>query len=384
MIAISWLVYRTTNSAFLLGLVGFSSQIPIFIFTPIAGVLADRFSKHRIILITQTLSMIQAIILTVLVFTNTITIWQIIVLSLFLGLVNAFDAPTRQSFVVEMVDDKNDLANAIALNSSLFNGARLVGPSIAGLLIAAFGEGYCFLVNAISYLAVIVSLLLMTLSPHVKKKESHVFKDLKEGLIYAYKFSQIRNVLLFLGTISLIGMPYVVLMPMFVKDVLHAGPDMLGFLMASSGIGALFGAYFLATRKTVVGLGDVIAFSAFVFGLGLIILSLSNIVWLSIAISMVIGFGIMVQMASSNTILQTLVSHHMRGRVMSLFTIAFLGLTPFGSLFLGSLAAKVGVQHTLLATGTTCLVAVIIFYLNFVRKDKLTYSELQSPLADKV
>jgi MFS family permease len=361
-IALAWLVYRLTNSVFLLGLVGFSSQIMIFIFSPFAGVIADRFNRHRLIILTQTLALLQAVVLTLLVYANLINVWEIIVLSVFLGFIMSFDAPLRQSFLVEMIDDRKDLGNAIALNSTLFNGARLVGPAIAGVAIASLGEGFCFLLNSISYLAVIFSLLMMKLK-HVPKpqKESQVLHEMKEGFAYAYRFPPIRYVILLLGSISLIGMPYAVLMPVFARDILHGGPQTLGLLVGMAGVGALFGAGYLASRKNVIGLTRIIPVAASIFSLGLIIFSFSTVLWFSLVTVTLLGFGMMLHMASSNTLLQTVVDEDKRGRVMSLYTMAFLGLTPFGSLLTGSLASRIGVQLTLALCGLLCLFFAFCF-----------------------
>lgn len=351
-IALSWLVYKLTNSAFLLGLVGFLSQIMIFIFSPFAGAIADRFNRHRIIILTQTLAMLQAFVLAFLVYTNTINIWEIMLLSMFLGLVMSFDAPTRQSFVIEMVENKNDLGNAIALSSSVFNGARLIGPSIAGIAIATLGEGFCFFINGISYLAVIISLMMMKIKPpKYKKMKSQMLKDIKEGFSYVYHFAPIRYILFLLGMLSLTAMPYTVLMPVLARDVLHGGPQTLGLLMAAAGVGALFGTLYLASRKNVIGLTRIIAFAATIFSLGLIALAFSKILWLSIVILMITGFGMMLQMASSNTLLQTIVDEDKRGRVMSIYVMAFMGMTPFGSLLAGALAHNLGVLKTLSICG---------------------------------
>ena len=363
-VALAWLVYRLTNSVFLLGLVGFSSQIMIFLCSPFAGVIADRFNRHRIVIVTQTLALLQAVILTVLVYTGLITVWEIMGLAVFLGLIMSFDAPTRQSFVIEMVGDKKDLGNAIALNSSLFNGARLVGPAIAGLAIATLGEGFCFLINAVSYLAVIVSLLLMRIKREPRpKKESAVLREMRDGFAYAYRFAPIRYVIVLLGLISLIGMPYAVLLPVFAKDILHGGPQTLGFLVGSAGVGALLGAAYMASRQNAVGLTRVIPVAGAIFSLGLIGLGLSHLLWLSLLAITVVGFGMMLNMASCNTLLQTVVDEDKRGRVMSLYTMAFMGVTPFGSLLAGSFASRVGVPFTIMLSGAVGLLCVGGFLL---------------------
>ena len=364
-VALGWLVYRLTDSAFLLGLVGFASQIPTFILASVAGVLADRYNKHKIIIATQTLAMIQAFILAFLTLSSSIQIWHILLLSLFSGLINAFDMPTRQSFVIEMVDDRNDLPNAIALNSSMFNAARLIGPTIAGVLITAIGEGFCFLVNALSYLTVIVALLMMKIEPtiiiHNKEK---VLEGVKEGIKYAYNFKPIRVLLLLIGLVSLTGMPYTVLMPVFARDILHGDAHTLGFLFGAVGLGAFIGAVYLASRKTVLGLGRWIAIATSIFSLGLLFFSFSREIYLSVALMLFTGFGMMMQMASTNTLLQTLVDDDKRGRVMSLYVMAFMGTAPFGSFMAGTLASTIGAPYTVLSSGVICLIGAIIFFKN--------------------
>jgi MFS family permease len=364
-VALGWLVYRLTDSAFLLGLVGFSSQIPTFILASFAGVLADRYNKHKIIIITQTLAMLQASILAFLTLIGTIQIWQILLLSLFSGIINAFDMPTRQSFVIDMVEDRNDLPNAIALNSSMFNAARLVGPTLAGFLISALGEGLCFLINAISYIAVIAALLLMNITQQVNnQKKVKVLEGLREGIKYAYNFKPIRVLLLLIGLVSLTGMPYTVLMPVFAKDILHGNAHTLGFLFGAVGCGALIGAIYLASRKSVLGLGRWIAISTSIFSLGLLFFSFSRNIYLSVGLMLFTGFGMMMQMASTNTLLQTLVDDDKRGRVMSLYVMAFMGTAPFGSFMAGSLASTIGAPYTVLSSGIICLIGAILFYKN--------------------
>ncbi len=369
-IALGWLVYRLTDSAFLLGLVGFAGQIPTFILASLAGVLADRYNRHKILIITQTLAMIQASILAVLTLTHTIQIWHIIFLSVFVGIVNAFDMPIRQSFVIDLVEDKSDLSNAIALNSSMFNTARLVGPTIAGILISILGEGLCFLLNAISFIAVIIALLMMHIVPKIETiKKIKVLKGLKEGLLYAYNFKAIKVLLLFLGLVSLTGAPYTVLMPIFAKDVLKGNANTLGFLFGAVGIGALVGAVYLASRKSVLGLGRWIAISSIIFAFGLILFSFSQNYILSIILMLFTGFGMMVQMASTQTLLQTLVDDDKRGRVMSLYVMAFMGTAPIGSLVAGTLANNFGAPFTVLSGGIICLIGSFIFakYLPVLR-----------------
>jgi MFS family permease len=363
MVAMSWLVYHLTDSALLLGLVGFFGQIPSFVLTPFIGVFIDRWNRHRILLITQTLSMIQAFILAFLTLTGTINILSIILLSLSLGLVNAFDMPARQAFVIEMVEKKEDLPNAIALNSSLVNVARFIGPAIAGLLVASVGEGLCFLINGISYIAVIIALLFMDMSK-IKRRVyiiTNISKEIKEGFKYSFGFAPIRSILLLLGLASLIGMPYTVLMPVFAKDVLHGGANTLGFLMAVAGIGALVGGIYLASRKSVLGLGKILTFATAIFGLSLIVFAFSKNLYFSLAIMLVSGFGMLLQIATSNTLLQTITEDDKRGRVMSFFTMAFMGMSPFGNLIAGAMAEKIGAPNTVLISGGVCILGAIVF-----------------------
>jgi MFS family permease len=362
-IATSWLVYRLTGSALLLGVVGFAGQIPSFLMAPFAGVLVDRWNRHRLLLITQVLALLQSLAMAILALSGLIKIWQIIALSVFQGLVNAFDMPARQAFVVEMVERREDLANAIALNSSMVNAARLLGPSIGGVIIAAVGEGWCFMIDAISYLAVIASLVAMTITPRMLKatQDANIFEQLREGWVYATRFAPIRNILLLLALVSLVGMPYTVLMPVFANDVLHGGPNTLGLLMAASGVGALVGAMFLAARRSVLGLGKFIPITAGAFGAGLIAFSFSRMIWLSLLLMIVTGLGFMVQMAVSNTVLQTIVDEDKRGRVMSFYTMAFMGTAPFGSLLAGTVAERIGAPHTLLFGGIGCILGALWF-----------------------
>ncbi len=364
-IATSWLVYRLTGSAWLLGLVGFAGQIPSFLLAPFAGVLVDRWNRHRLLVVTQILAMLQSAALAVLALTGVITVTHVLLLSLFQGLINSFDMPARQAFVVEMVESRADLANAIALNSSMVNAARLLGPSIGGGVIAAVGEGWCFALDAISYLAVIASLLLMRLAPRppraAEAEAPRVLPELREGLAYVARSAPIRSILLLLAIVSLVGMPYTVLMPIFASQILHGGPHTLGFLMAATGVGALAGAIYLASRSTVLGLGRLIAWMAALFGAGLIGFSLSRSLWLSLLLLLATGTGFMVQMAASNTVLQTLVEDDKRGRVMSFYMMAFMGTAPFGSLLAGGVAHRIGAPATLAAGGVGCILAAAWF-----------------------
>jgi MFS family permease len=361
-VATSWLVYRLTGSAAALGIVGFAGQIPTFLLAPLAGVWVDRWSRYRVLVVTQVLSMLQSFALAALALAGTINVAHILLLSAFQGIVNAFDTPARQAFVVEMVEDRADLANAIALNSSMVNGARLVGPSVAGVLIAVAGEGWCFLIDGVSYLAVIASLLLMRLAPtEPRGRGQRVLQEMRDGFRYAFGFPPIRSLLFLLTLVSLMGMPYTVLMPVMAASVLHGGPHTLGFLMGATGIGALAGAIYLAARRTVLGLGRVITVASVVFGCGLIAFSLSRVLGLSLALMVVTGVGFMVQLAASNTVIQTIVREEMRGRVMAFYTMAFMGTAPFGSLFAGTLAARVGAPRTILLGGVACILGGILF-----------------------
>lgn len=361
-IAMSWLVYRLTGSALILGIVGFSSQIPAFFLSPFAGVLADRWNRHSILLVTQTLAMIQAFILAYLVLTHTIAVWHIIVTGIFLGAVNSLDIPARQSFVIDMVEKKETLGNAIALNSMMFNMARLVGPSIAGILIALTGEGMCFLINGVSFFAVIWCLLAMKLKPRKQKTQyKNVLHGLREGFNYTFGFIPIRFILVLLGILSLMGTSYVVLMPVFAKEVLGGGPKTLGFLMTAVGAGALIGTLYLASRKGMLKLGPIIPIASAIFSAGMIVLSFSRTLWVSLLTLIIIGFGLMVQMAASNTVLQTIVDDDKRGRVMSFYSMAFMGMTPLGSLIAGYLANNIGTPVTLMISGSCCALASLFF-----------------------
>ncbi len=361
-IAMSWLVYRLTGSALILGLVGFLGQLPGFVIAPFAGVLADRWDRHRMLLATQAVSMLQALTLAVLVLTGRIDVPALLALSALLGIVNGFDIPVRQAFLVQMVGRKEDLANAIAVNSSMFNAARLVGPALAGVIIALVGEGICFLLNGLSYLAVLAALLAMRIErTDGRPAARNVLHQLAEGFGYAFRFGPMRSVLLLVALVSLTGTPYTVLMPVMAADVLHGGAHTLGALMAATGLGALVGAIYLASRRSVLGLGRLIVVAAALFGLGLIAFSRSRSVGLSMAVLAVVGFGMMVQMASSNTILQTIVDEDKRGRVMSLYTMAFTGMMPLGSLLAGSIASRFGAPATIAVGGAACVAGAMVF-----------------------
>jgi MFS family permease len=361
-IAMSWLVYRITGSGLLLGGVNFSAQIPSFFLAPLAGVMADRWNRHRMLVVTQTLAMVQAFLMAFVALSGSTDVGPIILLSIFLGLVNAFDMTGRQAFMTEMLDRKEDLANAIALNSSMVNGARLIGPSLAGILIAVAGEGVCFLLNGVSYIAVIIALLAMHVAPRLMPVSRHnLWEELHEGFAYTFGSPPIRSVLLLLALVSLVGMPYAVLMPIFTERVLHGGASELGFLMAASGVGALTGAIYLAARKSILGLGKRIALAPAAFGVGLILLACTRDLWLALLVLWLVGFAMMVQMAASNTILQTISDEDKRGRVMSFYMMAFMGMAPVGSLTAGALADRIGTPTTLLFGGFCCIGGALLF-----------------------
>lgn len=363
-IATSWLVYRLTGSAVLLGVVGFVGQIPTFLLAPFAGVWVDRLNRRNVLVWTQVLAAIQSLILAALTLSKVITISEILVLSAFQGLINAFDMPGRQAFLIEMVEDRKDLGNAIAINSSMVNVARLIGPTIAGLVIAASSEGYCFLIDGMSYLAVIASLLLMQIVPPaivLNQARPSMMIQMREGWDFVVSFIPIRSILLLFAITSLMGIPFTVLMPIFASKVLHGGPHTLGFLMGAAGTGALVAALSLAFRRSVVGLTKIVPMAAMTFGTGLILFGLSHVLWLSMSMMLIVGFGMMMGMASSNTIIQTLVKENMRGRVMSYYTMAFVGMAPFGSLLAGGLAHWFSAPIAITLTGSCCIVGGLWF-----------------------
>ena len=355
-IATSWLVYRLTGSALLLGVVGFCGQIPTLFLAPVAGVFVDRWNRHRVLLVTQVLSTVQSLALAALALAGIITVPQVLVLQIFQGVINAFDTPARQAFVVTMIEDRADLPNAIALNSTMVNASRIVGPSIGGVVIAAVGEGWCFLLDAVSYLAVIASLLAMHVPAQLPRTATtRVAEELRAGLAYVTRFSPIGTVLLLLALVSTMGMPYTVLMPAVAAKVLHGGPHTLGLLMGAAGTGAVGGAVYLASRRSVLGLGRVIAIAVAVFGGGLVAFSQSRSLWLSLLLLPLVGAGFMVALAASNTVVQTLVEEQLRGRVMAFYTMAFLGTAPIGSLLAGLLASRIGESSTIAFGGIACL-----------------------------
>jgi MFS family permease len=363
-LATSWLVYRLTNSTFLLGAVSFFGQIPTFLAAPVAGVWVDRWNRRHVLLVTQFLAALQSLALAALTLSGHITVWEILALSVFQGFINAFDMPGRQSFLVQMVNGRADLGNAIALNSTMVNGARLIGPALAGITIAAVGEGWCFLIDGLSYFAVIASLLAMTIeSAPLKHSAANVLTQLKEGWAYVTGFAPIRTVIVLFAIISFMGIPYTVLMPVFATNILHGGPHTLGFLMGAAGVGAVISALTLAARKSVRGLYRVIPAMAAMFGGGLIAFSFSKNFWLSLALMGVTGFGMMQLFAASNTVIQTIVEDDKRGRVMGYWTMAYMGASPFGSLLAGSLAPAIGAPGTVILCGAGCILGAVWFWL---------------------
>jgi MFS family permease len=370
-LATSWLVWRLTHSALLLGVVGFAGQILTFVLAPFAGVLIERMDRRKLLVWTQALAGVQSLAMAGLTLAHVITIHEIIGLSLLQGLINAFDMPGRQSFLVQMVEDKADLGNAIALNSSMVNGARLIGPALAGIVISVVGEGWCFAIDGVSYIAVILSLAMMQVKPlAVKRAAVSMVEQLREGWVYVSTFRPIRSILLLFALLSLMGWPYAVLLPIFASTVLHGGPHTLGFLTGASGVGALASAISLALRKSVRGLTGMIRLAAGMFGAGLILFGMSHVLWLSMVLMLCVGFGMMQGLAASNTVIQTLVPEDKRSRVMSYYTMAFVGMAPFGSLLAGGLAHWLGAPDTVMITGACCLLgcAWFSFELPAVRK----------------
>jgi MFS family permease len=360
-VAESWLVYRLTGSAVLLGLVGFSNRIPVFLFSTLGGSVADRYDRHRIVIVTQVLSMLLASTLAALTLTHVVQVWHLMTIAALLGLVNAFDIPARQSFVVELVD-RADLQNAIALNSSMFNGARIIGPAIAGVLVAAVGEGWCFFANAVSYVAVIAGLLMMRVTPTPRAaRPASALAHVTEGFRFVLQSRPILALLLLLGLVSLMGTPYSVLMPIIADQTFHRGSQGLGLLMGASGVGALIGALSLARRTTLRGYGRTVAVAATSFGLSLIAFSSVRYFWLAVALLLPAGFSMMTQMAASNTLIQSMVPNVLRGRVMAVYSMMFMGMAPIGALLAGALADWLGATTTVAAGGAFCIAGGLIF-----------------------
>lgn len=360
-VAQSWLVYRLTGSAWWLGVIGFAGQVPVFLLALLGGVLADRYSRHRLIILTQTLALIQALVLALLTLSGHVTVSAVLILAFLLGVINAFDMPARQSFIVALVG-REDLMNAIALNSSVVNSARIVGPTLAGLLVAWLGEGLCFLLNGMSYVAVIAGLLMMgTLNDHVEQPAGSALASLLEGFNYVSRTRPVRALLLLLAFVSLFGMPYMVLMPIFADRILHGGPRAFGVLMGAAGVGAVGGALLLAARRHVEGLRRVVAMSVATFGVMLLLFSLSRNLMLSATLVVPVGFTLMLHMSASNTLLQAMVPDHMRGRVMSFYSMSLMGMAPFGSLCAGAVATHLGTPETVAAGGILCLLGALVY-----------------------
>jgi MFS family permease len=363
-LATSWLVYRMTHSALLLGVVSFAGQIAAFVLGPVAGVWVERLNRRKMLVWTQALAAVQSLALAALTLAHVINLWEIIALTVMQGLINSFDMPGRQSFLVQMVEDRNDLSNAIAINSSMANGARLIGPAIAGLLIAAVGEGWCFLIDGFSYFAVIASLLMMRIKPvDIRRSTSSMFEQMREGWDYVRTFRPIRTILTLFALTSLMGYPYMVLLPVFAGQMLHGGAATLGWLTAASGIGAFVSALSLAVRKSVVGLTRMLQIAAAVLGSALILFGLSHTLWLSLLLMVFAGFGLIQGASVSNTIIQSLVTEDKRARVMSYYTMAFFGASPFGSLLAGLLAHRIGAPLTVIITGAFCVAGSLWFTL---------------------
>jgi MFS family permease len=365
-VAMQWLVFVLTESSWWLGVVAFSSQIPSFFLSPLAGVVVDRVSRHRLVIATQTAAMVQALILAALALTGVANVWHVVVLSVFIGIVNAFDMPGRQAFLSEMIDRREDLSNAIALNSSMFNGARLVGPALAGMVLALTSAGICFLINGLSFVAVLIALLAMRVPPKpVPRSSQNLVAGLREGFAYAFGFAPIRALLLLVAFVSLIGLAYAVLLPVFATSVLQGGAYTFGFLMSAAGVGALCGALFLASRKTVLGLGRWITAMPATLGLAIVCLSFTRTVLPALIFVAIAGFAVMMQMASTNTVLQTIVDEDKRGRVMSLYTAAFMGMAPLGSLLAGYFGDLAGAPVTVRVAGVCCIGASLVFAVQF-------------------
>lgn len=359
-VAQAWLVYKLTKSSLLLGSVGFASQFPVFLASPLGGIVADRYNRHRVVIATQISAMTLAFILAGITLAHRITVPEIFIIAALLGIVSAFDIPGRQAFLVEMVG-KEDLINAIALNSSMFNGARIIGPAVAGILVAKIGEGWCFFANAVSYIAVIVGLLMMRVPRRVQRPMGSPIEHIIEGFRFVRNTEPIRALLLLLGLVSLVAMPYTVLMPIFADRILHGGARGLGILMGATGVGALLGALTLATRTGVYGLGRWVTFSCAGFAISLMCFALSRNFWVSTALLVPVGFCMMLQMSSSNTLIQAMVPDHLRGRVMSVYSMMFMGMAPFGALLGGAVADRLGAPITVIMGAVAALGGAAIF-----------------------
>ncbi len=359
-VAQSWLVYRLSHSELLLGTAWFCAQIPVFALGPLGGLASDRYSRHRIVVLTQTLSMLQALALAALTLSNKVEVWHVLVLATILGSINAFDMPARQSLIIQMTS-KSDLLSAISLNSAIFNAARVIGPGVAGLLVAGFGEGVCFLLNSLSFLAVIGGLLAMRLPRFVPQRQDSPWTHLIAGFRYAYQAKPVRALLSMMAAVTIAGMPALVLMPFFAEDIFHRGSRGLGFLMGAMGTGAVVGTLVLARRRSISGLTTVIVYSALSLGASYLLFSVSASFYFSLAIMPLLGFSVMRQMASANTLIQSLIPDDYRGRIMALYSMTVVGLGPFGSLASGALAARFGARTTVFLGGLLCVAAAAVF-----------------------
>ncbi len=361
-IAASWLIYRLTGSSLMLGVSGFLGQIPVFLISPVAGVLGDRWSRHRILLVVQILSMIQAFTFAAITLTGIVQVWHILTLTCILGIINAFEMPVRQAFVIEMIKDKSDLPNAIALNSSIFNGSRLIGPALAGIIVASAGEGICFLINGISYIAVIAAFMSMHVSPvKIKKSGNNIFSDMKDGFFYALGFVPIRDLLLLIAFISLFGLTFPVLLPVFAAKIFGGGSHTFGLLVSSAGGGAFLATIYLAMRKSIHGLGRVMNIAVYTLSFGLMAFSISKFIYLSVLLLVIVGFSMIVVVASCNMVLQSMVDEDKRGRVMSFYVMAFTGAAPVGSLLAGAVSTIAGAPLAVFICGSACLLLAVIF-----------------------
>jgi len=383
MVAQSWLVYRLTGSSLMLGSIGFASQIPVFLLAFVGGTVADRYSRHRIVIGTQSASMILALVLAVVTLSDVVRVEHIFVLSALLGTVNAFDMPARQAFIVELVD-REDLINAIALNSSVFNGARVIGPAVAGMLVASIGEGWCFFANGISFIAVIAGLLLMRIKPQRGDVggRSSALSNVLEGFRFVRGARPIRALLFLLGLVSVMGMPYSVLMPIFADKILHGGARGLGILMGATGFGALAGSMFIAARSGTGGLGKLIGYACAGFGTSLALFSISQYFWLSVLFLFPAGFSLMVLMASTNTLIQTMVPDRLRGRVMAMHVMMFMGMAPFGSLLSGAIAEHAGAPVTIFLGAASCLIGSGVFLWRLPGLQLTPYSYVRTHMDD--
>jgi MFS family permease len=387
MVAMIWLVYHLTQWPVLLGIVGFASQVPNLVLVPFGGVLSDRLNHRRTLIVTQALSMLQSFALAILTLTGVVHISHIILLSLFQGIVNAIDSPTRQAFVPEIVDRKDSLVNAIALNSSMFNGARLIGPAMGGILLAKVGAGYCFLIDGISYFAVLLALIAMRIERKPPTAQTSltlatVGQHLKEGFVYAFGFAPIRSILIMVGLVSFLGVNFVVILPIYANEILHGNANTLGLLMAASGVGSLIAAIQLSLRRGVQGLGWLAAIAPIIYGVGMVAFALSRSIWLSALLLAVLGYSSLLQSASSNTIIQTLVRDEMRGRVMSIYIMSFLGLISFGNLFQGGLVDLIGAPVTVVINGVLCVTVAVFYARQLPRLRQIvwrSYPELAPP-----